>query len=161
MTFALPNNRAAASKCPCLMLCNFLEIVTTLFCIRMFSLRLFIFLYICICLSFDFCLFAMRFALDSARVGFYLVGLRLCVSVDVVWLCHYLGFIIQSNALCLQPPCPGASPSPIRNDQVFVMILVPTFSALSLLWLVIMQTLPTRLRCSWREMENIIQNNRK
>lgn len=55
MTFALPNNRAAALNCSCLMLCNFLKIVTTLFCIRMFSFGLFIFLYICICLSFDFC----------------------------------------------------------------------------------------------------------
>lgn len=37
----------------------------------------------------------MRFALDSAVAGFYFV----CVFVDVVWLCHYWGFIIQSKAI--------------------------------------------------------------
>lgn len=86
------------------MLCNFLETVTTLFCIRMFSFR-FYFLYTCICLSFDVCLLPslrLRFALDSARTRFYFV----CAAVEVVWLCHYSGFIIQSNALCWGLPGP-------------------------------------------------------
>lgn len=99
--------RDSASKCSCLMLCNFLETVTTLFVFECF-LFVFIFFYTCICLSFDFCLLrAYECVLPWIRLepGFIFV----CAFVEVVWLCHYSGFIIQSNALCLGLPGPGAS----------------------------------------------------